>query len=285
MPVITFTLLVTVGMDLRPVDFRRLRGQPGLVLTGLLLPLLVLPALALVLVRLFQPPEAIGMGLLLVAACPIGGVSNLYSTLARASTALSVTLTGLSCLIAVVTVPLLGAMFQRVADVPLGLTAPLPLLTGQLLILLLIPVSLGMWARERRPDLVERHRAGLQRASLVAIALLLVAIAASDFDRFRIDTPATAPLAATFVAASFAAGWLGGILVRAEPRDRFTLAAEFATRNVAVAAAIAVTLLHRVEFATFATTYLLTEVPLLLLAIAAFRARGQAPAAVAEARP
>ena len=66
-------------------------------------------------------------------------------------------------------------------------------------------------------------------------------------------------------------------LIGAEARDRFTLATEFATRNVAVAIAIAVTLLHRAEFATFATTYLLTETPLLLLAVYGFRARMRAP--------
>ena len=53
--------------------------------------------------------------------------------------------------------------------------------------------------------------------------------------------------------------------------DRFTLATEFATRNVAVATAIAVTLLGRAEFALFATTYFLTELPLTLLAVAGFR--------------
>ena len=68
-----------------------------------------------------------------------------------------------------------------------------------------------------------------------------------------------------------AAGWAVGAMVTTDPRDRFTLAAEFGTRNVAVATATAVTLLGRVEFALFATTYFLTEVPLMLGAILIFR--------------
>ncbi len=79
------------------------------------------------------------------------------------------------------------------------------------------------------------------------------------------------PLATMFVAASFVTGWLVGRATGTSPQDRFTLATEFATRNVAVAAAIAVTLAGRVEFAVFATTYFLTEIPLMLGAIAVFR--------------
>ena len=83
----------------------------------------------------------------------------------------------------------------------------------------------------------------------------------------------TVPLAAAFVVCSMAAGWMTGSIVTTDRRDRFTLAAEFGTRNVAVATAIAVTLLGRVEFARFATTYFLTELPLMLVAIAVFRSR------------
>ena len=85
-----------------------MRRQPALVLTGLIGPLLLLPPIAVCLAWAFQPAPDVTAGLLLVAACPIGGISNTYSYLARASTALSVTLTGLSCLFAGVTLPAVG---------------------------------------------------------------------------------------------------------------------------------------------------------------------------------
>jgi BASS family bile acid:Na+ symporter len=279
-PAITFALLVTIGCDLRAADLRRLLGRPGIVLAGLFLPLLALPALALGLIVLFEPPAAVAAGLLIVAACPIGGLSNFYSHLAGASVALSVALTGLSCLVAVLPIPALGAAFERLLDRPLGLNAPLPLLLAQIILMLALPVSLGMWANRRGPRLVERHRTSLRRASLVALSILLALIVLSDLGGFLDELPATLPLAAAFVAASFVAGWLAGLAFRADARDRFTLAAEFATRNVAVAATLAVTLLHRVEFATFATTYVLTEAPLPFLAAIAFRARVAAAPAV-----
>ena len=108
-PVVTFAMLTSVGMHLRSDDFARTIRQRTVVLTGLLLPILVLPVVALGLIRILEPPPAVAGSLLLVAACPIGGISNFYSALARASAALSVTLTGLSCLLAALTSPSLGA--------------------------------------------------------------------------------------------------------------------------------------------------------------------------------
>jgi ACR3 family arsenite efflux pump ArsB len=70
-----------------------------------------------------------------------------------------------------------------------------------------------------------------------------------------------------------AIGWMTATIFGGSRGDRFTFAAEFGTRNVAVAAAIAITLLGRVEFALFATVYFLTELPLMLIAIGWFRRR------------
>src|SRR4029450_9121727 len=113
-PVITFMLLTAVGLDLTRDDFARLRRRPAVALTGLLAPLVVLPPIGLALIRAFSPDPAVAAGLLLLTTCPIGGVSNTYSSLARAAPALSVTLTGLSCVLATVTVPALGRALELV---------------------------------------------------------------------------------------------------------------------------------------------------------------------------
>ena len=208
-----------------------------------------------------------------MAACPIGGISNTYSYLARASTALSVTLTGLSCLLAGVTVPAVGRGLELAIGRPLELAAPVPLLLAQLMLMLALPVALGMWIRHRSPAFAERHRPALQRLAFAGIAVVLLLVILDDPQAFAGGLSTTVPLAATFVVCSMAAGWITAATVTADRGDRFTLAAEFGTRNVAVATAIAVTLLGRVEFARFATTYFLTELPLMLVAIAVFRSR------------
>ena len=275
-PVIAFTLLTAVGLNLTPADFARVRRAPAVVAAGLVAPLVVLPAIALALVWWLQPDPFVQAGLLLVAASPIGGISNTYSYLAGASTALSVTLTGLSSAIAVVTIPLVTRGFERVLGEPLGASAPVPQLALQVGLILALPVGLGMWVRHRRPAWASGHATAMQRAAFVLLGALLVLVLVAERALVRTLLSQLVLVAAVFVALSFAAGWLTGALVRASGADRFTLAAEFATRNIAVATAIAVTLLGRTEFAAFATIYFLTELPLMLGAVIVWRRASRA---------
>jgi bile acid:Na+ symporter, BASS family len=270
-PALNFILLAAVGLDLTAADFARVRRQQALVAFGVLAPLVLLPPLAVGLTWLFQPGPAVTASLLLIAACPIGGISNTFSYLARASTALSVTLTGLSCMVASLTIPLVGKGLELALERPLGLSAPISLLVGQLVLMLGLPVTIGMWVRRHAPDVAERYSPALQRLAFAGTAIVLLLIILDAPVDFVDGLGTTVPLAAAFVVSSFGAGWMTAALVTRDGRDRFTLAAEFGSRNVGIAMAIAVTLLGRVEFAAFAVTYSLTEIPLMLIAISLFR--------------
>jgi bile acid:Na+ symporter, BASS family len=267
-PGIAFTLLLAVGFNLTPSDFARVRRAPSVVAMGLLAPLAVLPAIALLLIWWFEPDPFVEAGLLLVAACPIGGISNSYSYLARASTALSVTLTGLSSAMAIGTIPLMTRVFERVTREPLGASAPVSVLVMQMLFILALPVGGGMFLRHHWPGWASASSKSVQRLAFALLALLLLLIMIVERDRIASEFPEVVLVAAVFVLASFVVGWLAGTAVRASSADRFTLATEFATRNVAIATTIAVALLGRTEFAG---VYFLTELPIMLTAALVWR--------------
>ena len=277
-PATAFILLAAVGLDLTADDFARVRRQPAVVLAGLIAPLLLLPPLALALAWLFRPGPEVTASILLVAACPIGGISTTWSYLARASTALSVTLTGLSTVFGAVTIPAVGAGIEMALARPFGLSAPIPALAAQVVLLLALPVALGMWVRRLAPAWSERCGPVLRAVSFIGITVVFLLVIADNPHAFVDGLSTTVPLAAVFVISSTLAGWLTAMLVTSDNQDRFTLATEFGTRNIGVAVAIAVTLLGRVDFARFATMYALTEVPLMLAGVALFR-RWQAKAA------
>jgi bile acid:Na+ symporter, BASS family len=271
-PTTTLLLLTAVGMDLTAEDFARVRRQWPLVVVGLVAPLMLLPPIALALIWWFQAPPEIAAGILLVAACPVGGISNSYSYLARAAPALSITLTALSCAGAVATVPLVGAAFELALSRPLGLRAPGPMLAAQLVLFLGLPVAAGMLLRWRAEAFAVRYAAALQRAAYIGVGILLVLIILDAPQAFAVSFATGMPVAVLFVTASVVAGWLTAAAVTGDRRNRFTIAAEFGARNVGIATAIAVTVLGRVEFARFAATYALIEIPILLAAVALFRA-------------
>jgi BASS family bile acid:Na+ symporter len=272
-PVIVMFALVAIGLELRPSDFSHVRRRAGLLVAGLALPVMLLPLVAIALVLLFDPPRTIAAGVFLVAACPIGGISNTYSYLASASVALSVTLTTLSSLLAVVTVPLIDRLLSVATGEALGIDAPMGLLAGQLLVMLALPVAVGMLLRHRWPEAAARWHGPLRRAVFVAIGALLMLVIERDAAEFLANLRTAVPMAVAFVVIAFGLGWMTGVLVGGSRADCFTLGSEFSTRNVAVATAIAMNFIGRPEYAIFATAYFMTEVPMLIAAAAVFRGR------------
>jgi BASS family bile acid:Na+ symporter len=276
-PATSFILLVAVGQDLTAADFGRVRQQRALVLMGLFAPLVLLPPLALGLVEIFAAPPDVRAGVLLIAACPVGGVSSAFSYMARASPALSVTLTGISCLFASATIPMLGWLLSRAFPDTATFTAPLGALASQIFLVLGLPIAVGMLLRRVAPAAVRRAAPAMQVTAFAGILMVFALIIARDPQAFVDQLPTTVPLALTFIGLSMAVGWICAALLTDDRRDRFTIAAEFATRNIAVATTIAVTILGRFEFARFSAVYSLTEIPLMLAAIAAFRATTPPP--------
>src|SRR4051812_40406820 len=156
-PAIAFLLMTVVGSGLTGQDFRRVARRPWLVALATAFALVVWPAVSLAVIAAVGPPDYVAAGILLVAACPAGGMAHFYSHLGRANVALAVTLTVVSCLTAVLTMPLLLALFRSHLHDPSALSPPVPLMVGQLVLLLILPTLLGMAVRRARPALAERH--------------------------------------------------------------------------------------------------------------------------------
>jgi BASS family bile acid:Na+ symporter len=279
-PLITFLLMLVVGFDLTPADLGRVRSRPAVLVAGLVGPVVILPPIAVLLIALLSPPPEVAAGLLLIAACPVGGISNVYSYLARASTALSVALTALSCLAAAATIPLITHLFQLALGRPFGAVVPWHALVAQLIAVIVAPVALGMVVRRRAPAWTARHDRQLRAAGFIALGLLIALVIANQRDEFLSNLRDMLAVATLMIVAAMAAGFVVALAAGAGARDRFTLSVEFATRNVAVATAIAITLLGRIHFAVFATTYFLVEIPIMLAAIAAFRRATRAASSV-----
>ncbi len=282
-PVLVFLTMVIVGLQLTAPDFRRVLRQPLLLTFAAVGQLLVLPLLALGLVRLLEPAPDIEAGILLVAVCPSGTAAGFYAYLGRANAALAIALTVLSCFTAVPAMPLWLAAFRASHDAPAAFDVPVPVLAGHLLLLLFLPVLLGMLVRRRRPLLAQRHEQGLLRVSLAALAALVAFILFQELERFFDALPgillAVTALTLVTLLTGLGLGWAGG----AAAGDRFALALSLVVRNLGIATAVAVTVLDRTEFAVFAAAYFVAQVPLVVAAVALFRFRTMpGPAAVVE---
>jgi BASS family bile acid:Na+ symporter len=242
-------------------------ARKGLILSTLLAQAVALPALACVLTRLLGLPAHLMAGILLVAMCPVGDISNVYTLLARANVALSVTVNTLSCLLSAATMALTTIAYDGLFHEPFVFAVPTPSLISKLVLMVVLPVLAGMGLRHFKPELVARWARTARGLSLAGVAFLLVYVLVGQRERLGAEWKPTASAAAAFMAVAMILGLSFGRLLKLPARDVMTMGLLFGVRNVALAMAIAITLLDRVDFAVFAATYFVVELPLILCAI------------------
>jgi BASS family bile acid:Na+ symporter len=271
-PVVTFLMMVAVGHGLTGTELRRSATDLRAVITATLGQLILLPLIATVIILVFDPAPAIIAGLVLVAACPGGTISNFYACLAQANSAMSLTLTAVSCLLSFVTLPFLVAagFFFWLDDQP-EIAVPVPVLMIQLIFLVGLPTCLGMILRRWRPAATEKRDLALRRVSLAALVSLVTYIVYDQWHSMVAALGDFTVAAVVFTALAMAAGYALGWVTGRQAADRLTYLIEFPCRNLALALVVAVTLLGRPEFAAFAAVLLLIQALVMLSMVALLR--------------
>jgi BASS family bile acid:Na+ symporter len=276
-PFAVFYLMWVVGLELTPEDFHRLRQRPAATVLGTLGPLVAFPLVAGVVVLALRPAEAVTAGIILIASAPGAPISNLLVHLARGNIALSVTLTALASVLGILTFPLLTrGGFLLYMGKPATAGFPLGPMIGQLILLMVLPIVLGMATRHRWPGFVAARRAGLTRVSLPLVAVIVVAIV---YDQRALAAEQIAPvvgIAASVTLTMMAIGWGLGIVARAPFPDRVAFLVEFSARNTALAVVVAATILGRLDYAVFVVGYFVVQIALsavVLTALVAVRVR------------
>ncbi|MFD3684924.1 bile acid:sodium symporter family protein [Nocardiopsis sp. NPDC058631] len=177
LPAALAIIMLGLGLSLTTGDFVRLVRLPGTVALVLGCQILLLPLFAFGLVLLFQPPPALAVGMMLLAASPGGTTASLYSYLFRGNVALNISLTALNSVTAMVSLPLITnlsiAFFMGDGDT-LGLQADKVL---QVFAIILVPVAAGMLVRARAASFAQRMERPVKIASvLVLFGVIAVAI-------------------------------------------------------------------------------------------------------------
>ena len=153
-PLCLFIIMFGMGLTLSPGDFTRIFRFPRPALAGLGGQMLLLPLVGFGLAAWLMPTPALAIGLVLLAACPGGVTSNMVSYMARGDLALSVTLTAVSSLLAVFTIPfLVGLAFHVFGDGYQSVSVPASHMMLSLILMTLLPIALGMLLRAHRPRL------------------------------------------------------------------------------------------------------------------------------------
>ena len=236
------TIMTSLGLALTTADFRRVLVAPRGVAIGMLNLALISPLLAFAMATLFDLPPELAVGLVLLGASPGGTMANMLTHLARGDTALSVTMTAISSVCAVVTVPLFLALATAhfgagdVGDVSmLGVVAKVFAIT-------IVPVSFGMWLRARWPERVAVAYPRVRAISLSLFLLVVVGAIASEYEVVVDNLEAVAGAALALNVAAMTVSYAMSRVARLDNRQSTAIALELGVHNSTLAIAVGASL-------------------------------------------
>jgi BASS family bile acid:Na+ symporter len=231
-----------VALDLKISDFRAVLTSPKPVLIGMIGQFVLLPAFTFLLVLAIKPAPSIALGMMLVAACPGGNISNFLTHYAKGNTALSITMTAISTAVAVVMTPLnlslWGGLHPEASKI-LTVVAldPLEMLLAVFL-LLGLPMAAGMWTGHRFPHAAARAHKPVQALSLVVFGLFVIGALAANWRYFLNYVGFVVIAVFLHNALALATGYYVARLAGLPERDRRAVSIEVGIQNSALGLAL-----------------------------------------------
>lgn len=279
MPIL-IVLMFLLGTDLTVKSFADVARNPRAVLTGMIGQLVILPLLAFGIAWTLDLSPVYFMGLVLIACCPGGSSSNVFSMLARGDVALSVTLTAISSVVTLFTLPFIMELASRFISHQSGVEVALPVgkLLLQNLVLLFVPIIAGAVFRRFSPNAAAKVNKVLGKAAFPALMFLAVVFflqyTKEITDNFAVLGLSTAALILIAMLCSSLLSRLG----RFTPAVRRTIVIEVGMQNAAQAIAIAFSpfIFNSGEMAIPAIIYALLMNVILLVYVFVIRRRAKA---------
>jgi len=238
LPILTL-LMFDLGLTLRLEDFGKVFRHPWPIAVALFGQLIVLPTIALGLAYLFHLPPVFFIGLVLIACCPGGSSSNVFSKLAGGDVALSVSLTALSSIITLFTIPFIMSWATQLVGESVGISLPVGNLIKQNLVLMLVPVLLGVGMHYAFPKGAEKTDKVLSKLAF-PLLLVLITVFYIQHSHTILDNIGTLGLCVTLlILLAIGVSNILSHLVKNSPAQRRTVIIEVGMQNAAQAIAIA----------------------------------------------
>lgn len=228
-------LMFGIALDTRMEDFKRVARMPWAMAVGIAAQFIVLPAVTYGLTLLLKVGPSIALGMILVACCPPGNVSNILTHRAKGNVALSVSMTAISNAIAVVVMPLNFAFWGSMHPAASTLLQSIALdpleMVGHIVMIIGIPFVLGLWCAHRFPIATQRCKKAVRILSFVALIGFIIGAIAGNW-RFFLDYVGLVLLAvALHDALAFGTGYVCARVMGLEDYERRAVAIEVGIRN------------------------------------------------------
>ncbi|MGJ7509619.1 bile acid:sodium symporter family protein [Variovorax sp. GT1P44] len=228
-------LMFGIALDTRIEDFKRVMRMPVAMAVGIAAQFIVLPAVTFGLTLLLRPAPSIALGMILVACCPPGNVSNILTHRAGGNVALSVSMTAISNLIAIVVMPLNFAFWGGIHPSAAPLLKTIALNPGEMVVHIVAiigaPFVIGLAFSHYLPALTQRIKKPARILSFVCLIGFILAAIAGNW-RYFLDYVSLVLLAVVLHdALAFATGYACATATGLAEYDRRAVSFEVGVRN------------------------------------------------------
>ncbi len=246
LPISLGIIMLGMGLSLTPADFKRVAVYPRAAAIGIINQIIILPLVGFLLLMIIpmRTPE-LAVGIMILAACPGGPTSNLITHISRGDTALSITLTAISSMVVVITIPLI-VNFSLAHFLEVGEYVPLPVLKTMIsvIIITLVPVTIGMFIKARAKTFAEKMSKPVKIASGVLLFIIIIAAILADKENFVNFFQQAGPVALALNLTMLLVGYSTARLLKLRIDQSITISIESGIQNGTLGIAIAATLLH-----------------------------------------
>lgn len=228
-------LMFGIALDSRVAEFRRVVRMPLAMGVGIVAQFVVLPAVTYLLTLVLQPGPSIALGMILVACCPPGNISNILTHRAGGNVALSVSMTAVTNLLSIVVMPLNFAFWAGIHPTAAPLLRTIALDPVQMVLHIVaiigIPFALGLLCAEKLPRLADRIKRPARWLSLFFLVAFIVGAIAGNW-RYFLDYVGLVLLAVVIHdALAFGTGYACASAMKLHEYDRRAISIEVGIRN------------------------------------------------------
>lgn len=272
LPALLALLMFGVGLTLKIGDFKLVLEFPKVVAVGAGGQLIVLPIIAFLLVLIIDTSPAMAVGVILVASCPGGPVSNLFTFLSGGDAALSVVLTAISTIAAVITIPLYTGFAVLLFDAE-SVLPEMSLVTTSLtlFITVLSPVLLGMLANKRFPKRSSILVGYLNKASTSMVLILSAVVLVKERHQIADSFTGEGTIIFLLIIITVVMGYVLARVAKLSVRHIKTIVLEVGFQNAVLAFTLAISILKSTEVALPAALYTIVSVPILATLVLVFK--------------
>ncbi|MBR4066660.1 MAG: bile acid:sodium symporter family protein [Bacteroidaceae bacterium] len=240
MPIL-IVLMFMLGTELNKEAFINVLRNPKAVILGMVGQIVLLPAIAFTLAWMLDMPPVYFMGLVLIACCPGGSSSNVFSMLAKGDVALSVTLTAVSSIITLFTLPAIMELTSQFVSQNTGIAIELPIgrLLIQNIVLLFVPLVAGWLFSHVKPVMASKANKVLNKIAFPALMTLALLFFLQYTQEIIDNFTLTGLACALLIMASMTCSSLLSRVGKLTDAVRRTIVIEIGMQNAAQAIAIA----------------------------------------------